>query len=390
MPSPLRDRWTLDPAVAFLNHGSFGACPAAVLEAQQRWRARMEREPVDFFVRDLEGLLAAARASLAAFLGAAPDDLAFVPNATTGVNAVVRSLRFAAGDELLVTSHAYNACRNAVGFAAERWSARVVVAEVPFPLSGPDAVVDAVLARVSPRTRLALVDHVTSPTGLVFPVTRLVAALAARGVDTLVDGAHAGGMVDVDLRALGAAYYTGNCHKWMCAPKGAGFLWVRPDRQHDVRPTVISHGANARRTDVSRFRLEFDWVGTDDPSAYLCVPDALAYVGGLVPGGWDAVRAQNRALALQARRLLCDALEVPPPCPEEMIGALAAVPLPDGPAAAAPSAFATDPLQDALRTRFGIEVPVVPWPAPPRRLLRISAQLYNARAEYERLAAALP
>jgi isopenicillin-N epimerase len=306
------------------------------------------------------------------------------------VNAVVRSLRFAAGDELLVTSHAYNACRNAVGFAAERWSARVVVAEVPFPLSGPDAVVDAVLARVSPRTRLALVDHVTSPTGLVFPVTRLVAALAARGVDTLVDGAHAGGMVDVDLRALGAAYYTGNCHKWMCAPKGAGFLWVRPDRQHDVRPTVISHGANAPRTDVSRFRLEFDWVGTDDPSAYLCVPDALAYVGGLVPGGWDAVRAQNCALALQARRLLCDALEVPPPCPEEMIGALAAVPLPDGPAAAAPSAFATDPLQDALRTRFGIEVPVVPWPAPPRRLLRISAQLYNARAEYERLAAALP
>jgi isopenicillin-N epimerase len=250
-------------------------------------------------------------------------------------------------------------------------------------------VVDAVLARVSTRTRLALLDHVTSPTGLVFPIARLVAALAARGVDTLVDGAHAGGMVPLDLAALGAAYYTGNCHKWMCAPKGAGFLWVRPDRQRDVRPTVISHGANARRTDVSRFRLEFDWVGTHDPSPYLCVPDALACIGGFVPGGWDEVRVRNRALALEARTILCDALGVPPPCPENMIGSLASVPLPDGPAVPPASAFATDPLQDALRTRFGIEVPVAPWPASPKRLVRISAHLYNARDEFERLAAAL-
>ncbi len=389
--SPYADLWTLDPSVTFLNHGSFGACPRAVLAKQDEWRARLERQPVQFLARDLEGLLDEARGALGSFLGADPRDLAFVANATAGVNAVLRSLAFAPGDELLTTDHVYGACRNALRFVAERSGAAVVTAAVPFPLRDPAEVVDAVLARVTARTRLALLDHVTSPTGLVFPIAPLVAALAARGVDTLVDGAHAVGMLPLDLSALGAAYYVGNCHKWLCAPKSVGFLHVRRDRQALVRPLAISHGAGLQHPARSRFLLEFDWVGTVDPTPALCVPEAIRVVGAMLPGGWPSVREHNRTLVLAGRRVLADALGIREPAPASMIGSLAALPLADGAAAAVPSTSPLhgDPELDALRERHGFEVPVVPWPAPPRRLLRISAQLYNTAADYERLAAAL-
>jgi isopenicillin-N epimerase len=383
-----RALWPLDPGVTFLNHGSFGACPRAVLEAQARLRDRLEAEPVRFLSRDLEGLLDAARAALGAFVGAPADDLAFVPNATTGVNTVLRWLDLGAGDEVLATDHTYNACRNALNAAGARAGARIVVATLPFPVATPEQVVDAVLARVGPRTRLALVDHVTSPTGLVLPLERLVRELAARGVDALVDGAHAPGMVPLDLRALGAAYYTGNCHKWICAPKGSGFLYVRRDRQAAVRPLVISHGANSPRVDRSRFRLEFDWVGTTDPTAYLTVPEAIRYMGSLLPGGWPALMAHNRATALAARDRLSAALGVPPPAPDSMIGSLAALPVPEG-FLPAPVDGERDPLHVALFDRYGLELPVFTWAALACRILRVSAQIYNSAADYERLAVAL-
>ncbi|HEY3243486.1 MAG TPA: aminotransferase class V-fold PLP-dependent enzyme, partial [Phycisphaerae bacterium] len=379
MPPPhndFRQLWSLDPAVTFLNHGSFGACPLAVLEAQRRFRDQMERQPLRFFVRELEPLLDAARTELAGFIGAQPQDVAFVPNATAGVNAVLRSLAFAPGDELLTTDHEYNACRNVLNFVAERCSAEVIVAAVPFPLDSPEQTVAAIMQHVSPRTRLALLDHVTSQTGLVLPIAELVGRLAERGVDTLVDGAHAPGMVPLDVKEIGAAYYTGNCHKWLCVPKGAGFLHVRREKQGMIRPVSISHGANSPRTDRSRFLLEFDWTGTDDPSPYLCIPEALHFMGGLLPGGWPALMAHNRRLALAARHTLCDALGVPPPCPKEMIGALASVPLPDGSPEPPRSPLYLDPLQDALLERYSVEVPIIPWPAPPKRLIRISAQMY--------------
>ncbi len=377
--------------MTFLNHGSFGRCPRPVLEFQRALQDRLERQPIQFLVRELEGLLDEARGALARFVGAAPDDLVFVPNATAGVNTVLRSLRFEPGDEILLTNHEYNACRNAAEFAAQRAGARVVVAEVPFPLESAETLVEAVLGRVSRRTRLVLLDHVTSPTGLVFPVERWVGELAARGIDTLVDGAHGPGMVPLQLDQLGAAYYTGNCHKWLCAPKTAAFLHVRRDRQSAVRPLVISHGANSPRTDRSRFLLEFGWPGTFDPTACLSVPEAIRCVSARVPGGWPEVMRRNRDLALAGRRLLCDALHIRPPCPEAMIGALAAVPLPDAPAGELTvEPLFLEPLQDRLLAEAGIEVPVIPWPARPKRLLRISAQLYNSRADYEQLAQALP
>ena len=384
----LRRLWPLDPDVTFLNHGSFGACPRAVLDAQSRWRERLESEPVRFLSRELEGHLDEARLVLGAFVGADPDDLAFVPNATTGVNTALRWLDLRPGDELLATDHAYNACRNAVDAVAARSGARVVVAPIPFPVTAAEQVVGAVLGRVRSSTRLALLDHVTSPTGLVLPLERLVSELEARGVDALVDGAHAPGMVALDLKGLGAAYYTGNCHKWLCAPKGSGFLHVRRDRQSGVRPLVISHGANSRRTDRSRFRLEFDWLGTVDPTAYLTIPDAIRYMGSLLPGGWPALMARNRATALAARVRLCQILGVESPAPDSMIGSLAAVPVPPG-FAPTPVDGEPDPLHTLLFERFRLELPVFTWPALATRILRVSAQLYNTPADYERLAAAL-
>jgi isopenicillin-N epimerase len=210
------------------------------------------------------------------------------------------------------------------------------------------------------------------------------------GVDTLVDGAHAPGMVPLNLAQLGAAYYTGNCHKWLCAPKGAAFLHVRRDRQKFIRPLTISHGANSPRTDRSRFLIEFAWQGSRDPSPWLSVPQAIRFMGSLLPGGWPEIMARNRALALAARKLLCAALRIDEPCPEEFIGSLAAVPLPDARPEALPQLPLNEyPLQDELRLKHGIEVPIISWPAPPRRVLRISAQLYNSLPQYEQLAGAL-
>lgn len=380
--------WLLDPEIVFLNHGAFGACPIPVLEAQQRWREKLEREPLRFFGREWEGAIDRARRELSEFVGADADDLVFVPNATTGVNAVLRSLKFTSRDELLTTDHEYNACRNVLNFVAERTGAQIVVAKVPFPIESPQQVIEAVMEKVSPQTRLALLDHVTSQTGLIFPIRELVRELTNSGVDTLIDGAHAPGMISLNLSEIGATYYTGNCHKWLCAPKGAAFLYVRRDRQSEIRPTTISHGANSPRTDKSKFQLEFDWMGTGDPSAYLCVPEAIRFMGSLLPGGWNELMTQNRIKALAARRILCEVLGVAPSCPDEMIGALAAVSLPD----TAPYPDRTQlipPLQDALFKDFGIEVPVIPWPAAPKQLIRISAQIYNTSDQYEYLAGAI-
>jgi isopenicillin-N epimerase len=387
--SDVRSHWGLDPSVLFLNHGSFGACPRPVLALQQSLRERMEAEPVRFLGLELEALWDEARGSLAAFIGADPADVVFVPNATTGVNTVLASLRISPRDELLVTDQEYNACRNALDEAARRAGARVVVAPLPFPAASPEEAVEAILRRATERTRLLLVDHVVSQTALVMPVAALVREMATRGVETLVDGAHGPGMLPLDLSSLGAAYYTGNCHKWLCAPKGAALLHVRRDLQPGVRPLVISHGANSPRADRSRFLLEFGWTGTHDPTPYLCVAEAIRFLGSLLPGGWPEVMTRNRALALRGRRLLCDALGIAEPCPESMVGSMAAVPLPDAPGPKPRPPLFQDPLQIALWERHRIEVPVIYWPAFPRRVLRLSAQLYNEPAHYKKLAEAV-
>jgi isopenicillin-N epimerase len=372
----LSSHWCLDPSVAYLNHGSFGACPSAVLEAQAALRLEMEREPVDFLVAKLPGRLNAARETLAAFLGADPSDLVFVTNATAGVNAVLRSLSLEAGDELLLTNLTYAACRKTADFVAHETGSRVVVAHLRFPCRDEEELIAPILGSVTPRTRLVLLDHVTSPTALIFPVARLVRELEARGVDTLVDGAHAPGMVPLGLAELGAAYYTGNAHKWLCAPKGAAFLHVRRDRHENLHPSAISHGYPAG------FRAEFDWTGTFDPTSWLCIPESLRFMGALLPGGWPQVMSANRSLVLQARALLLESMGSDTPCPESMIGSMASLPLPQASPGSPAQRLDHKGLHDWFRAR-GVETWLY---AEPVLLLRLSAQLYNDLDQFKLLA----
>ena len=379
----------LEDGVLHLNHGSFGATPAVVLEAQQRVRSRMEANPTRYFLGgEYQRELDWARREVADFVGGDEAGLVFVNNATTGVNAVLRSLEptLEPGDEIVITDHEYNACRNAAAVSAARAGARVVAARVPFPLESPQQAVDAVLAAATGRTRILLIDAVTSATGLVMPVSDLVAALEP-DVRVLVDAAHAPGMIDFDVAELGASYVTANCHKWMCSAKGAGFLWVRADRRDDLYHSVISHGYNGGwPSSGGRLHAQFDWTGTEDPSAWLTVPVALDAVEAMHPEGWPGVRRSIRELCLSGRRILIDALGIDPPAPDDMIGAIASVPVP--PASHSGSEI-FDPLMAALEQHHRIQAPVFTWPAPPDRLLRISAHLYNDESQYHRLAEAV-
>ncbi len=360
----------------------------AVLAAQAEFIRQMEAEPVEFLWRSYEKPLDEARNALARFVGARARDLVFVPNATTAVNAVLRSLELRPGDELLTTAQDYNACRNVLVEAVRRAGAKMVVASVPFPIRTPDEIVEAILRAVTRRTRLAMIDHVTSHTALIFPLERIVRELESRGVDTIVDGAHAPGMVPLNVTRVGATYYAGNLHKWVCAPKGAAFLWAREDKQEGLQPAVISHGNNQSRQGYTRFQDRFDWAGTTDPSARFTVVEAIRWMGKLLPGGWNELRKRNHELAVKARRLLCGRLGTEPLCPENMLGSMATVRLPEK--------FQGRPLkgrfekeQVKLYEKFGIEVPFLRIGTPSSRYVRVSAQIYNSIEEYEYLAAAL-
>jgi len=368
-----RDEWLLDPAVAFLNHGSFGATPRAVLAEQERWRGLMERHPTHFMSEELPPALRTAAARLAAFVDARADDLVFVENATAGCNAVLRSMRFAPGDEILVTDHGYPAVRKAAEYVAARAGARVVEATVPFPLHDAKQAVAAVSSRLSSRTRLAIFDHITSSTAVVFPVGELTALCRAAGVPVLIDGAHAPGMLSLDVPSIGADWYTGNCHKWLMAPKGSAFLWVAPHRQADTHPLVISHGYG------QSFTAEFDWVGTRDPSAWLSVPAAIAFHERL---GGARLRERNAALAREQATVLAEIWKTERGAPDPLTGSMAAVRLPLTEPATAERALE---LRRKLFDEHRVEAPVTAFAD--ALWVRISAHAYNRPADYARLAA---
>lgn len=396
--------WRLDPALAFLNHGSFGACPVPVLAAQAAWRERLERDPVGFLATELPAGLAAVRAELAGWLGADPGGLVFVTNASAGVMTALNAARalLAPGDEVLVTDHEYNAAANAAAVVAAERGARIRVARLPWPDPDADAIVAAVLAAAGPRTRVALLSHVTSATATILPIAPLVAALEDRGIATIVDSAHGPGLVPFAVDAIGASWLTGNAHKWLCAPKGAAFLHVRADRRAITRPLVTSHGWNAPVPEAARFLAEADWTGTLDPTPILAIPDALRVVGALHPGGWPGLMEANRADARAARDRLLALAGARPLVPDALTAAMILVPIPDD---LAPAAAADDPAADPARSRpedplaaalraEGIVVPVFTFPATPalgpsRRLLRVSWQRHVRAADIDRLAAAL-
>jgi isopenicillin-N epimerase len=368
-PEELRSEFLLDPAIAFLNHGSFGACSRPVFERYQARQRELEGEPVDFLDRRLPDLLTAARTALADYLGCSADDLAFVQNATTGVNLAARSLRLEPGDEVVATGLEYGACDLAWEEVCRRAGARYVRAPIPLPVAEAREVVDALFAHAGERTRAVCVSHVTSSTGLVLPVEEIVARARALGFVTVVDGAHAPAQVPVDLAALGADYYAGNAHKWLCAPKGAGFLHVRPDHQERVDAGIVSWGYR----DGNSFSERIEKQGTRDPAAWLAVPDAIRFQA---ERDWDAVRARSRALLRDARRELCDLLGTEPPAPDSMLAQMAAVRLPRP----APD------LTVRLFARHRVEIPVA---GEEHDLLRLSVAGYTTRAEIDRLLAAL-
>lgn len=358
-----------------LNHGSFGACPRPVLEAQNRWRARFQANPTGFVYEGLDEGWAKARARLCALVHADESGLVFVRNATEGVNAVLASYPFAEGDEILVTSHGYNACTN----AAHKWGggrgAVVKVADIPFPLEHEDVVVDCVLDAVTPRTKLVLIDHITSPTALVFPLQKIIPLLKQRGIDVLVDGAHAPGQIALDIGALGADFYTGNCHKWLCAPPGTAFLWVSEKWRERIDPLVVSHGWNSPEMSENRLHRLFDYTGTGDWSGVLCLPELFDFLGTLHPQGHAGLMARNHALALEARDILGWHH-----APANMIGAMVSTLWQKGSGA---------DLRVRLLKEHNIMLWSGNWPPPDGWVMRLSAFAYNRRADYERLLSAL-
>ncbi len=381
--------WSLDPDVLHLNHGSFGACPSQILEQQTLLRQQMESNTLRFFEQVLPELLETARKALGLFLGAPAQDLVFVDNATTGISTVLSNLDLIPGDRILVTDHGYNACSNAVRYFTKKASAEIDLINLPFPGSDANEFIERILRACTSRTRLLLIDHITSPTALIMPLEEIVPAVQQRGIQVLVDGAHAPGMLPLRLTDLEADYYTGNCHKWMCAPKGTAFLYVKPEHQSNLHPLTISHGMNRPVGDSTRFRLEFDWVGTRDLTGFLTLPALIEYMGGISNEGWTGIMARNRALALEARDLICQELGLESPCPVDMIGSLATVCLPVPKKATVTDYHAVDPLKEILRHNHGIEVSLSAWPSPAGRYLRVSAQLYNSLVHYQQLTKAL-
>ncbi|HNC97667.1 MAG TPA: aminotransferase class V-fold PLP-dependent enzyme [Myxococcota bacterium] len=371
----LRHLWGLDPSVDFLNHGSFGAAPLKIRQLQLVLQKELESQPVEFLARRLPERLLQVRRRLGLFLGADPARLALIPNASTGVATVLNSFDWREGDEVVLADHAYNAVRRSIAYLGHRYGVREALATVPFPLQEAGQIVEAFARAIGPPTRLILVDHITSATALVFPVAEIIALGRQRGIPVLVDGAHAPGSLHLELDRLGADFYTGNLHKWVCTPKGSAFLYVAPAWRDRVHPLVISHGYGAG------FEAEFDWIGTADPSPWLCIPAALEFQEGL---GWEQTRAYNHALVMEGRELLAHALGVKAPIPDDrrLSVGMAVVPFPGR---------ALPGVQQALNARMYKEHRIeVPFTAYDDRLwLRVSAQRYNHLDQYRRLAKVL-
>lgn len=378
--------WQFDPAITYLNHGTVGATPRRVLAVQQTIRDEIERNPARYLLRELSSItvglprdrqprLRAAADAVAAFVGVRGEDLVFVDNATTGVNAVLRSLAFKEGDEIVLTDHTYGAILNAAAHIAREHGAFVRSAELPDANPDGRAAMAAITGALTPRTRLLIVDHITSESALILPIAEIAAACRARGVAVLVDGAHAPGVLPLELPALGVDWYVANLHKWAYAPRSCGFLWAPGARQTPLHPPVISWGLD------QGFTAEFDWVGTRDPSPWLSAPEAIAYQREL---GIDAIRSYNHALAWEAGRLLARQWGTTLPMGEAMVGAMATLPLPQRAGSTREDAAR---LRDALLFEERIEVQLHAWRG--RLWVRISAQIYNEMSDYERLAAAV-
>ncbi len=373
--TPARRLFQLEDGSIYLNHGSYGATPRDVTAVQRHWQDRLEAEPSRFMEREFRPGLRVAASRLAEWIGVEGRAVALVENATQAVNAVLRSMSFRPGDEILINDQTYNAVKNTVRWIAARTGAVVVQVDLPFPAYSADSLLSAFAAGLSGRTRLAVIDHVTSPTALVMPVERMVAAARQVGAATLVDGAHAPGMIPLDLPSIGADWYTGNCHKWMFAPKGCAFLWASEEVRADLHPTVISHGYG------QGFVTEFDWVGTRDASAHFALPDALGFLERFGP---ERVRDRNHRFVVDAGRRLADTWGTETGAPPALTGSMITVRLPDGFGSSQADAIE---LRRRLLDERRIQVPINAlagglW-------ARVSGQIYNDDSDIDALAEAI-
>ena len=378
MDNTLRDQFLLDPDVAYLNHGSFGACPRPVFEVYQDWQRRLEHQPMEFLWRKLEEHMAPSHEALARLLKVEPGNIAFVPNATTGVNIVARSLRLEPGDEILSTNHEYGAIDRTWRFMAGKTGAVYRNLALSDPLTTHAALVEELWGAVTDGTRVISISHITSPTALILPVAEICRRAREAGILTIIDGAHAPGQIDLDLEAIGADFYTGNCHKWLCAPKGAAFLYARPEVQDRVEPLVVSWGYEAEQPSGSTFQDYLRWVGTRDVSAYLSIAAAIKFQSD---HNWPRVRKTCHQLLLTARGRLLDLIGEPPliATTEPWLAQMVSVWLPEDVEAA--------PLWARLWEDYRVEVPVWNWNG--RVLMRVSIQAYNTVDDVDRLLAAL-
>lgn len=377
--------WNLDPKIVFLNHGSFGATPAKVLEKQSEYRRMMEYEPVHFFMDIMPELYDISKRSLSEFLGAEPDNMVFVQNTTTGVNQILNSFPVKQGDEWLVSSHAYGACKNAMEHYAGKHKIRLQVADIPFPFENDEAILKAIEQKISKNTRLMLIDHVSSATGSIFPVTGIIELLRSKGIKVLIDGAHAPGMMDVNIEETGADFYVGNCHKWLCAPKGSAFMFAKEEYRDIVKPLVISHFNDTDINGPSHWANQYMWDGTHDFSQYFCVKDSIEFMNGIHDKGWKGIMDHNHKMAWQAARIISDSTGFELPVSERYIGSMVTIPVPDG-EEGFPKFNENPPLKRKLFEKYHIQIPVYTFPAVPRQWIRISAQLYNSLEQYEYLA----
>ncbi len=374
--------WCLKESIAFLNHGSFGACPRAVMNERAELLETIEGDPMEFLLERHQPLLRQALSRIEDFTGAEPGSIVMVENATTGINTILSNLRLSRGDSIMVSDQEYFSSNNALRETARVLGLNVVTVELPYPVPSEDSILDAFAGALVPGVKFALVDHIVSSTGMVLPLGRIIELLHGSGVETIVDGAHGPGQVPLDLRELGCLAYTGNCHKWLCSPRSAALLYVRPDFQQGFRPLVLSHLPEEFETDLSDFQVFFAWNGTPDPTPALMVPRAIRHMEGMVKGGWSSIMSMNREKALFGRNILCKALGADPPCPETMVGSMAAVTLPGTVRTPARPVNWTDPVQNRLKEEFGIIVPVTEIRGGEIRIIRISAQLYNSPEQY--------
>lgn len=382
------EHWSLDRNIVFLNHGSFGATPTKILEQQQLYIRQMEAEPVRFMIRELEPLWWEAKAKVATFLGASAANLVFVNNATMGVNTIIHSLQFEKDDEILTSNHVYGACFNTLNQYAKFKGFKVVIADIPFPFEDEEIIIEKLVASITSKTKLLLIDHITSATGTIFPIEKIVKIFEEKGIEVLVDGAHAPGMLHLELEKIGASYYVGNCHKWICSPKGSAILYVRKDKQYKIQPLQFSHVHDTKMDSIDHWSAQFFWPGTDDISAFLCVPHAIDYMENIC-GSWDNLRHENRELILQGRNLLAKTLGTTLPVPEKNIGFISNILIGEG---EMPKYYfnSINQLQEKLFRKYQIEVPIFVYnKTTPRLWVRISAQLYNSIEQYEYLSDAL-